>query len=130
MVAGASTMIGRAAEYEVLRMAADRALAGLPQVVLLTGEAGVGKSRLVAELVQRFGPRDWVVLVGSSSAAASRTLALAPWIEAMSALGIEPTPASSPFATTGEQHGAMARALLELARVTPTLLVLEDVHWA
>ena len=43
--------VGRAAEQSVLRAQADAVVAGEPRVVLVTGDAGVGKSRLVAETV-------------------------------------------------------------------------------
>jgi MoxR-like ATPase len=47
-------MVGRAAELARLRELA--ATAGDPAVVLVTGEAGIGKTRLVAELVATLDP--------------------------------------------------------------------------
>jgi class 3 adenylate cyclase/tetratricopeptide (TPR) repeat protein len=46
----ATPLVGRAAELAALRRALSEAAAGRGQLVLLLGEAGVGKSRLVAEL--------------------------------------------------------------------------------
>ena len=46
-------LIDRDEEMQVLREAADRAARGEGGVVLLHGEAGIGKSRLVAELKKR-----------------------------------------------------------------------------
>jgi len=43
-------LVGRGKELERLAAALSRAAAGEPAVVLVAGEAGVGKSRLVAEL--------------------------------------------------------------------------------
>ena len=43
------TLIGRTAELTALRSLVDRAGSGKGQLVLLSGEAGIGKSRLVAE---------------------------------------------------------------------------------
>ena len=43
------TLIGRTAELTALRLLVDRAGSGKGQLVLLSGEAGIGKSRLVAE---------------------------------------------------------------------------------
>jgi len=40
---------GRAAEIAVLSQALDRAISGQPAIVLIEGEAGIGKSRLLAE---------------------------------------------------------------------------------
>src|SRR5256714_6377748 len=42
-------LIGRGAELTALRLLVDRAKSGRGQVALLSGEAGIGKSRLVAE---------------------------------------------------------------------------------
>jgi transcriptional regulator with GAF, ATPase, and Fis domain len=42
-------MVGRVAELDELRSAVHVAADGLPLTVLLSGEAGVGKSRLVTE---------------------------------------------------------------------------------
>jgi DNA-binding NtrC family response regulator len=47
-------MVGRAAELARLRELA--ATASDPAVVLVTGEAGIGKTRLVAELVATLDP--------------------------------------------------------------------------
>jgi DNA-binding CsgD family transcriptional regulator len=57
-------MVGRAAELARLRELA--ATHGEPAVVLVTGEAGIGKTRLVAELVAGLGP-DVPVLAGQGS---------------------------------------------------------------
>src|SRR2546429_2196888 len=42
-------LIGRTAELTALHLLLDRARSGKGQIVLLSGEAGIGKSRLVAE---------------------------------------------------------------------------------
>ena len=42
-------LIGRRAELSTLRLLVDRAKSGKGQIVLLSGEAGIGKSRLAAE---------------------------------------------------------------------------------
>ena len=48
-------LVGRRAELATLTGALERAAAGRPAGVLLAGDAGVGKSRLLAELVERAG---------------------------------------------------------------------------
>jgi tetratricopeptide (TPR) repeat protein len=50
---GLSRFVGRGAELDVLQRALARALAGEGQVVGVLGEAGVGKSRLCLEFVER-----------------------------------------------------------------------------
>lgn len=49
--------IGRRSELAQLRAAFERSAAGIPQTVLLGGEAGVGKTRLVEEFAERSGAR-------------------------------------------------------------------------
>ena len=44
-------LVGRDAEVAQLRAALERAAAGQPAIVVVAGEAGVGKTRLVAELL-------------------------------------------------------------------------------
>src|SRR5918999_692740 len=57
-------MIGRAAELARLRELASAT--GDPAVALISGEAGIGKTRLVAELVATLDPT-WPVLAGQGS---------------------------------------------------------------
>jgi ABC-type oligopeptide transport system substrate-binding subunit/class 3 adenylate cyclase len=46
-------LVGRGRELEILGQAADEVLGGTGSVCFLTGEAGIGKSRLLAEVRQR-----------------------------------------------------------------------------
>src|SRR4051812_50012615 len=57
--------IGRDAELITLTSALDAAVAGTPAVVLLGGEAGVGKTRLVEEAAARARAAGARVLAGS-----------------------------------------------------------------
>ncbi|MGI9015638.1 MAG: adenylate/guanylate cyclase domain-containing protein, partial [Euzebya sp.] len=57
-----SPLVGRAAELEVLRGAALRARHGRGQLVVVTGEAGIGKSRLCAEIVRELRGDGWLCL--------------------------------------------------------------------
>src|SRR5262245_6963481 len=50
---GLTALVGRAEEAELLLRRWSRAKSGEGQAVLLSGEAGIGKSRLAAELLQR-----------------------------------------------------------------------------
>src|SRR5215208_3287864 len=58
------TFVGRVEELELLEAARVRAADGEPAVVLVGGEAGVGKTRLVAELTARCASEGTRVLVG------------------------------------------------------------------
>jgi len=63
---GLTPFVGRQQELEALHQALAQALAGHGQVAALVGEAGVGKSRLVYELVHSHRTRDWRVLESAS----------------------------------------------------------------
>jgi class 3 adenylate cyclase len=53
---GLTGLVGREEELELLLCRWSRAKAGQGQAVLLAGEAGIGKSRLTAELLERLAP--------------------------------------------------------------------------
>ena len=63
---GLTRFVGRDTEIEALQQALERARAGHGQVVACVGEAGVGKSRLVYEVVHSHRTRDWLVLESAS----------------------------------------------------------------
>src|SRR4029077_16643661 len=51
---GLTELVGREEEFELLLRRWSKAKSGEGQVVLLSGEAGIGKSRLAAALLERF----------------------------------------------------------------------------
>ena len=59
---GLTRFVGRQTELAVLQQALERARVGHGQVVALLGEAGVGKSRLVYEVVHSHRTQGWRVL--------------------------------------------------------------------
>ena len=63
---GLTRFVGRETELVALQQALARAEAGHGQVVALVGEAGVGKSRLVYELVHSHRTQGWLVLESAS----------------------------------------------------------------
>jgi class 3 adenylate cyclase/tetratricopeptide (TPR) repeat protein len=63
---GGAPLVGRAGELAQLRAALARAHAGQGQVLGLIGEAGVGKSRLVAEIVRGAAAAGWAVYAGAA----------------------------------------------------------------
>jgi len=58
------TLVGRTAELALLEAALQRASEGTPAIVLIGGDAGLGKSRLVAEFSARARASGARVLVG------------------------------------------------------------------
>lgn len=69
--------VGRARELAVLGDALDGARAGTASTVLVGGEAGVGKTRLVGELAERAD--DALVLVGGCLELGTEGLPFAPF---------------------------------------------------
>ncbi|MFI6175175.1 AAA family ATPase [Nonomuraea sp. NPDC051191] len=145
--------VGRARELNALGDALARARAGASSTVLVGGEAGVGKTRLVNEFTDRAGEAR--VLVGGCLELGTEGLPFAPFTAVLRGLvrelGRDGVAALVPGGTTrglarllpefGEpdKDGAEARArlfeqvlgLLErLAEERPVLLVVEDAHWA
>jgi len=155
-----SPFVGREAEWRVLLTHWEQARSGQGRLVLVCGEAGVGKSRLVEELSQHVRQRGDRVACGRCyeyeralphgpladllravlSATDARILErLPPWQAAELALlapelGARLVPPSPQFLPADQQQSrlfeALTRFLLDLARQNPLLLVLEDLHWA
>jgi predicted ATPase len=92
MIAGVSRrvsspyLVGRSDELAQLRAASDRAVVGEPTAVLLSGEAGVGKTRLIAELVGEAHHASVRVLVGGCMELGDDGLPYAPFVDAFRSL--------------------------------------------
>src|SRR5919197_5210695 len=111
--ASCPVLVGRAAEVARLRGALERAAAGEPAVVVVAGEAGVGKTRLVAELLGAAREAGAVALSGGCLDVGEGVLAYAPLVEALRQLARTLDPEGL------EQVLGGARA--ELARLVPEL---------
>ncbi len=137
-------LVGRAAESRLLDDAARRAGEGDVAVVLVGGEAGVGKTRLVEEFATRSGTR---VLTGGCVELGADVLPFAPFVAALRGVApslddaerarLAPLLPGLPSAPTADDEHARPRLfegvlalLARLAAERPTLLVLEDAHWA
>src|SRR5260370_5830460 len=75
-------LIGRAPELARLRTALDGAWTGRGACVAIIGEAGVGKTRLLTELVADAAQRGARVLLGRSYEA-EQILPFGPWVTAL-----------------------------------------------
>jgi DNA-binding NarL/FixJ family response regulator len=105
--------VGRARELEELERALAAARAGRGGAVLVTGDAGIGKTRLVSELAAH----DFEVLRGQALDLVGTELPFQPFTDALGDLG----------------GGRSQRDVFEaaLARLRErSLLILEDLHWA
>ena len=79
--------VGRARELEELERALDATRAGSGATVLVTGEAGIGKTRLASELASRARDAGFEVLVGRSIDLVGTELPYQPFVEALRPLG-------------------------------------------
>ena len=82
-------LVGRQAELESLAGALERVLAGDQVTVLVGGEAGVGKSRLVHELIGRARDAGARVLVGGCVELGGGGIPFAPLVDMIRALAGE-----------------------------------------
>jgi tetratricopeptide (TPR) repeat protein len=128
-------IVGRIAELRIMSAAYARVMAGQSQVLLITGEAGIGKTRLVEELTSQVRPAAGGVRVrvGESAPMAGAALPYGPFV---AALGNE---AAWLLADDGQDNMLAARhrlfvrvfeLLSSLAARSPLVVVLEDLHWA
>ncbi len=150
--------VGRAAELDILNTALARAAAGSgePQALLVGGEAGVGKTRLVEEFATAAAGRGAVVALGGCVEIGADGLPFAPFSTALRRLRRE-LPARLAAAAAGQEE-ELARLLPELGPAAPetrrdehgmarlfaltarllervaaehtVVLALEDLHWA
>jgi DNA-binding CsgD family transcriptional regulator len=146
-------LVGRAAELGRLTELLGDAEAGRPVVVLVSGDAGVGKTRLASELTGVAGRRGFTVLTGHCAeladtvpylplADALRSAATGPAVRdavaarpVLSRLLPDGQPGESdsvelPGMAQQQLFGAVLGMLADLAAAAPVLLVLEDLHWA
>jgi DNA-binding CsgD family transcriptional regulator/tetratricopeptide (TPR) repeat protein len=113
----------------MLASAHARAGAGAPQIVLVTGAAGIGKTRLVQDLCAAACQ----VLTGGSAPLAGATLAYGPFAAALGDRAGWLLADDSGGDMLAARHRAFLRVLdllAGLAAAAPLLLVLEDLHWA
>jgi predicted ATPase len=151
------TFIGRADELTQVEQALDAAASGQFTTLVIGGEAGVGKTRLVGELVTRAeNSRGFATLLGGCIDLAEGVLPYAPLAEAVRRLAAsmpvaeldrvlgparayltrlvpDLTPDRAPDPAPGEPGRIFELVLGVLHRLTqrrPVLLVIEDLHWA
>ncbi|GAB4587007.1 helix-turn-helix transcriptional regulator [Nocardia sp. IFM 10818] len=146
-----STLVGRAGDVSALLDALGDAG---EHTVLISGEAGLGKSRLVDEFTRRLDPNT-LVLVGRCPELGTDGMAFAPFTALLRGIArqlgvaalaelLPPRPAlahwlpalavhtgaAAPGADRIRLFGEFLTVLEQLATTRPLVLVLEDLHWA
>ncbi|WP_410811099.1 ATP-binding protein [Micromonospora sp. 067-2] len=157
--AASSVLVGRQRESAALRDALARARAGEPTTVLVGGEAGVGKTRLLEDFAGWATDAGARVLVGQCLELGEAGLPFAPFAAALRAvlradgaevfagyeaefarllpeLGRVPAaqipPLTAPLtdAPRGYLFDLVAELFQRLADARPLVLTIEDLHWA
>jgi serine/threonine protein kinase/tetratricopeptide (TPR) repeat protein len=150
-----TALYGREAELEELHMLYERARSGDGQVLLLQGEAGIGKTRLVDEFVGHLHQEgeDINFLYGSYPPGGGATAAgafseayreqfgepgSAPWLSQTPLLASsfdallrgEPAPEGAEPLTRDSLQTVFVHATRSLARERPTIVLIDDLHFA
>lgn len=151
-------LVGREVELERLHelIGLGTSSGAQPGGVVLSGDAGIGKSRLIAHLVSAAGSAGWLTGVGHCVGQAGSAIAYLPFVELVGSINaqrpdvVDPVLAGHPrlvhllpghpearasSLTTGSTGpGEVAEAvhalLTALGNERPALIVIEDVHWA
>jgi DNA-binding CsgD family transcriptional regulator/tetratricopeptide (TPR) repeat protein len=144
------TLVGRDAELARLRGLLQDAEAGRAVTGLVSGDAGIGKSRLVAEAMQ-IAERDGFTVLCGQCAEIGDSVPYLPFADAFRTApphiekAIKARPVLSRLLPDrdGQAHeadwaglarqqmfGAVLSLLSEIAVDSPVLLVIEDLHWA
>jgi DNA-binding CsgD family transcriptional regulator len=145
-----ATLVGRDAEIARLAALLDDAAAGRAVTALVSGDAGVGKSRLVTEATTIAIQQGFTVLSGQC-AEIGDSVPYLPFADALRTApprveeaikarpvlswvlpdtGWQTAEADWSGLTRQQMFGAVLGLLAELATEAPVLLVLEDLHWA
>jgi DNA-binding SARP family transcriptional activator len=147
--------VGRQQELVTVRGALEHARSGEGALILLTGEAGAGKTRFVRELAREAAASGVLVLYGVSDAAVSTPYQpLREWLEFLRRVcepvafnellgdatlaplipGLEgptgPAPTSSEEAKRYALQAGATKLLTRLSSVQPLLAVVDDLHWS
>jgi DNA-binding CsgD family transcriptional regulator/tetratricopeptide (TPR) repeat protein len=153
-------MVGRDGELARLDDALQRAVDRTGRTIIIGGEAGIGKTRLVSALEEHARGRGVRVLSGACLPAASGSAPFVPYVEWLRALArsvdpgrlpalfgpgreeiarlIPEIPAAAPRETAAERDRAGTSRLFEAVLIAvervaggdPVLLVIEDMQWA
>jgi DNA-binding CsgD family transcriptional regulator len=133
-------LVGRERELAVLRDHLSASLDGRGSVVLVSGEAGIGKSALAETVCWEAAERGALVLVGRCYDL-SETPPYGPWIDLFGRCPHDNamTPLPTAFAVRGTVGAVVSQAVLfqqvldffiALAAHHPLVLLLDDLHWA
>jgi DNA-binding SARP family transcriptional activator/DNA-binding CsgD family transcriptional regulator/tetratricopeptide (TPR) repeat protein len=117
-------LMERAHLVQTLQALHDEALAGAGRLVLVHGEAGVGKSALVREWAATASGRSRLLWGACDPLSSPRPLG--PLVDVAPQLGEE----VGALLRSGARDGLFEATLVALQEQGPAVLVIEDLHWA
>jgi DNA-binding SARP family transcriptional activator len=127
-------LIGRQQELEdmrhILQAVSSPSEAKQPHFLLLTGEAGMGKTRLVEELSLEAYTQGWLV-AWSQAKEQERHLPYRPWATLLSTLP-SPSRLAQPHVHQQEQvqlWDEVLKLLNTSSQISPLLFILDDLQW-
>ena len=147
-----TTLLGRSGELDALGEALAAAARGEGGAVAVLGEAGIGKSRLVAELATEAARRGARVLIGRSYES-EQILAFGAWVDALRAgrvaddgalldrlpgtrrrelARLVPEAGTAPATAVTDVRPifeSVSEVIALLAERQPLVVILEDMHW-
>lgn len=136
---GRPLLVGRSRERGLLHSQLREALAGKGGLVILSGEAGIGKTSLAEDACRNASDAGALVLAGNCYDR-SETPPYGPWVEILEQASAPPSLSAALRAITapGVTHGSSQTALFGevreflagLSRVQPLVILLDDLHWA
>jgi len=132
--------VGRAEQLEVLDAALAEARAGAASTVLVSGEAGIGKTRLLEEFAARASAAGARVLIGNCIELGDGALPHAPLAAILRQLEREELtavlgPARTVLDPAAPDNQASRLELVlamlgRLGELAPAVIAIEDLHWA
>jgi predicted ATPase/class 3 adenylate cyclase len=121
---GWTPLVGREQEIGVLRERWAQVKDGLGQVVLLSGEAGIGKSRLVQVLTEQVATEPQAWLTPCQCSPYHQNTALYPMIDLLERVVLRFDREESPQQKVGKLEGFLVQYGLPLAEAVPLLVAL------
>lgn len=128
-------LVGRERELAILRAALAAALAARGSLVLIGGEAGIGKTALAETVCSEARARGALILVGRCYDLAE-TPPYGPWAAALAgappARELPPPPdlGGAAAASQATLLASVRASLAALATRQPLVILLDDLHWA
>jgi len=129
------TLVGRETELAALDALLAEALRGAGRTVVIAGDAGIGKSRLLATFLVHARSSGAQILHGQCIKAEARR-PFGPFVDSLRGVtGVVPAPEAEREALTDpdlryRSLRSFAKTFADLARRAPIVVAIDDLHWA